>query len=337
MSKKITNIAIVGLGYWGPNLLRNFSQVPECKIIYCCDNNQKALDKFSSQYPNIIFTDDYNSVLSDKKVDAVAIATPVSTHFELAKKALSAGKHVFLEKPMAASVEECEELIKISDKQGLVLMIDHTFLFTSAVRKIKELVSGGELGDIHYFDSERINLGLLQKDINVIWDLAPHDISIIHYLFDGMRPISVMATGAAHINKKVEEIAHIHINFDSGATGIIHVSWLSPVKIRKILIGGSKKMVVYDDIEPSEKVKIYDKGISVNFDEETMQQPIYRSGDIYIPKLKEVEALRLEAEHFVNCILGEEKPLVDGRAGMEVVRILEACDKSLRDGRRVIL
>jgi len=336
MDKKI-NIAIIGLGYWGPNLLRNFSSLSRCDVFYCCDSNQDALDKFLSQYPSTKFTTNYDAILNDRNVRAVAIATPVFTHFELAKKALLAGKHVFLEKPMASSVKECEELVKLAEERDLVLMIDHTFLFTGAIKKIKKLITNGELGDLHYFDSERINLGLLQKDINVIWDLASHDVSIINYLFEELRPVSVMATGGSYINKKFEEIAHIHIDFASGAIGAIHVSWLSPVKIRKILIGGSKKMIIYNDIEPSEKVKIYDKGVSINLEEETSQKPIYRSGDVYIPKIEETEALRSETEHFINCILDDENPLVDGHAGIKVVRILEASDQSLRTGQKIIL
>jgi len=335
--KEKVNIGIVGLGYWGPNLLRNFAQVEGCNVTYACDLKRDVVNKLSMLYPNVTFTTNYKELLDNPVLNAIAIATPVSTHFELARLALEHGKHVFLEKPMASSSNECEELITLARRCNLLLAIDHTFLFTDAVRKIKELVKRGEVGDLYYFDSERVNLGLIQQDINVIWDLAPHDVSIMNYIFKNTKPISVFATGAMHINKKVEELAHITIMFESGAVAHIHVSWLSPVKIRKILIGGSKKMVVYDDIEPFEKVRIYDKGIKIDLSEETPFDPVYRSGDIFIPKLDDTEALKSEAQHFINCIKGKEQLLVDGASGLEVVRILEACDKSIKEGKKINL
>lgn len=237
---------------------------------------------------------------------------------------------------MASSIQECEELIEIAKQNNLILMIDHTFLYTSAVRKIKEIISKDELGDIYYFDSERINLGLIQNDVNVIWDLAPHDISIANYLFKDAEPTSIFCAGNNHINKK-EEMAHITINYSNGIVGHIHCSWLSPIKIRKILIGGSKKMILYNDIDPLEKVKIYDKNISVDINKETPSTPIYRGGDIYIPRLDIYEALRAECEHFLDCIQNAKPPFVDGTAGLEVVKILEACDRSLKEEKKIIL
>jgi len=334
---KTINIGVVGLGYWGPNLLRNFLNTPGCRVKYGCDLRQEALNKLKLQHPTVKFTNRYGDILNGKDVDAVVIATPVSTHFELAKSALLANKHVLLEKPMASSAKECEELIEIAGKRNLILMMDYTFLYTGAIRKIKEIIDSKELGKIIYFDSERINLGLIQDDINVIWDLAPHDISIMNYIFEEIKPISIFAIGTNHINKNFEEMAHITIKFDSGAVGHIHVSWLSPVKIRKILIGGTKKMILYDDVEPSEKVKVYDKEIFLDLAQETPQKPIYRSGDVHTPKLEEMEALKLEVEHFIRCVNKEEVPLVDGRAGLGVVKILEACDKSLKEKKEIIL
>lgn len=331
-TRRDINIGVVGLGYWGPNLIRNFSHIPGCQVKYGCDLKQEALDKMHHRYPYVKFTNNYEDLLKDKNLDAIAIATPVSTHYKLAKLALEYNKHVLLEKPMAFSVRECEDLIKISKRKKLVLLVDHTFLFTGAVRKIKEIIDDKKIGKILYFDSVRINLGLLQPDINVIWDLASHDISIMNYLFNKSKPVSVFATGSGHIHGQFEEMAHITINFDTGLVAHIHVSWLSPVKIRKILIGGDKKMIVYDDLEPSEKVKVYDKGVSVATSEITPFRPVYRSGDVIIPKLDDTEALKIEAEHFLQCIKGREKPLTNGKFGLGVVKILEACDKSIKEG-----
>lgn len=330
-------VAVIGAGYWGPNLVRNFSILEMVHVKYVCDLNQEQLTKIQRNFPFLQTTVNYNDVLEDGEVDAVIIATPVSTHFSLAEKALNAGKHVFVEKPMAYSVAECEHLITLAQQKNLLLAVDHTFLFTGAVQKMKEFITAGELGDVHYFDSERINLGIIQPDVNVIWDLAPHDISIMNYIFEGAKPISVFVTGTSYIVKKHAEMAHITINFDTGVVGHIHVSWISPLKIRKILVGGSKKMVFYNDLEPSEKIKLYDKGVSINQDSVTSFKPLYRAGDVHIPKLDETEALLKEAKNFVDAILGKGKILVDGKAGLEVVRILEACDKSLQKEIKVDL
>lgn len=334
---KQLNIGIIGAGYWGPNLIRNFSSLENCRVKYVCDLDQARLAPLKRQYPDIATTAKSQDLFGDAALDAVVIATPVSTHFKLAEQALKAGKHVLLEKPLAATVRECELLLALAAERKLTLMVDHTFLYTGAVRKIKDLVQAGELGELYYFDSERINLGLIQRDVNVLWDLAPHDIAIMNYVFAGIKPVSVFAVGTKHVTKKVHEMAHLTVGFEQGIVGHIHASWLSPIKIRKILIGGSKKMVFYDDIHPSEKVKIYDKGVTVDFSQETSMAPVYRSGDVYIPRLEEAEALLREARHFLACIRGEEKPLTDGQSGLAVVRILEAADLSLSTGNAVKL
>ncbi len=331
------NIGVIGAGYWGPNLVRNFSSIDGCEVRYVCDLDEGRLAKIQSAYPLVRTTTSYTTLISDPEVHAIAIATPVFTHFELAYAALSAGKHVLLEKPMASTVKECDTLIELARSKGVHLLIDHTFLYTSAVSKIKELVDAGVLGDLYYFDSERINLGLIQPDVNVLWDLAPHDISIMNYLFEGSRPVSVFAAGTQHVTSNAHEMAHLTINYDSGLVGHIHASWLSPVKIRKILIGGSKKMVLYNDMEPSEKIRIYDKSVEVDLSTETPSAPVYRSGDIVIPALENSEALAKEARHFVACVRGSEKPFVDGEQGRDVIRILTACDESLRTGKVVPL
>lgn len=335
--ESIITIGVIGAGYWGPNLIRNFYGNERCVVAWVCDLDRARLARIKKDYPSIACTPDVQDIFTSDAVDAVVVATPVGTHFELAKRALAAGKHVLIEKPLAASAVECEELIRAARERGLVLMVDHTFLYTGAVQKIKALIQEGALGELYYFDSERINLGLIQSDVNVLWDLAPHDISIMLYIFAGMRPVSVWADGSRHVSNTSCDVAHATIQFDTGVVGHIHVSWLAPLKIRKTLIGGSKKMIVYNDIEPSEKVKVYDKGASIDFSSETPMKPIYRSGDVYIPALANEEALQREVNHFIDCVTRGEKPLADGVAGLEVVKILEACDKSLRQGQRIIL
>jgi len=334
--KKEIAIGIVGLGYWGPNLLRNFSRLSDCRVKYACDTDKTALHRHAAAHPQTIFTDSYDTLLSDPEVAAIVIATTVPTHFMLARKALEAGKHVLVEKPMTATFKEAEKLVILAKQKRRLCMVDHTFVYTGAIRKIKELIDSKQLGTIYYFDSERINLGLIQQHQNVLWDLAPHDLSILLYLFPKAKPTSVVATGASFINGKVEEIAHVNIQF-SGLSANINASWLSPLKIRKIIIGGSKKMVLYDDVEPSEKVKVYDKGVSVAVDEVTPFRPLYRSGDVFIPKLDTTEALEQEAKHFIRCIRGEEKPLVSAEDGATVVRMLEACDRSIREKKMITL
>ncbi len=328
-------VGVIGLGYWGPNVVRNFLSTPGVEKVYACDLDETRLKFVKSRFPSIELTNDTEFILKSPEIDAVAIVTPVATHFPLAKKALENGKHVLVEKPMTSSVKEAEELIEISEKKNLVLMVDHTFIFTGAVRKIKELIDAGEIGELYYFDSVRVNLGLFQHDVNVIWDLATHDVSIMNYVVNS-KPVSVSAFGTAHYNG-IEDIAYITVNFDSGTIAHFHVNWLAPVKVRKILIGGTKKMIVYDDTEPSEKVKVYDKGVIATTKEGIHRVLIsYRTGDMYAPKLDETEALNLVCKNFIESIENKQKPITDGVSGLEVVRILEAAEKSIKNEGKLI-
>ena len=336
MEQRTVRVGVVGAGYWGPNLVRNFYGLDNVDVTYVCDLDDAKLAPIRASYPTVKTTQDVTDLYTDPQLDAVVIATPVFAHFPLASEALKHGKHVLLEKPMAPTAEQCQTLIDLAKQNNCLLMVDHTFLYTGAVRKIKSLIDEGELGETYYFDSERINLGLIQPDVNVIWDLAPHDISIMNHIFGDARPVSVYATGTNHVTGKVEEMAHITVKYDSGAVGHIHASWISPIKIRKILVGGSKKMVLYNDMSPDEKIKVYDKSIA-NIGDESVFKPNYRAGDMYAPKLDGTEALKREAQHFVDCIRGTDTPLVDGQAGLDVVRILEACDKSIAEGREISL
>ena len=324
------NLAIIGLGYWGPNILRNFNSLNTCEVKYVVDRRAELFPKFQELYKNVRFVEDYNIALEDDELDAVVIATPVFSHFELAKNALSNGKHVLVEKPMTSTSVQADELISIAEEKGLTLMVDHTFLYTGAVMKVKDLVDSGELGDLKYFDSTRINLGLFQADINVLWDLAPHDISILNFIFKE-KPISVQATGASHTDNGLENIAYLTVNFESGMIAHFNCSWTSPVKVRQTLIGGSKKMALYNDMEPSEKIKVYDFGYEVKTnDEKNKIIADYRTGDILVPKLDSTEALLGVAKDFVNSIQTGTKPKSDAHLGREVVRILEASQESLR-------
>jgi predicted dehydrogenase len=328
-------IAVVGLGYWGPNLVRNFAATDGVEEVGCYDLDPERMSLAKQQYPIVRHFSSYDDILKSD-VDAVAIATPVSTHFSLAKKALESGKHVLLEKPMASTVVECEELIELAAEKNLLLMVDHTFVYTGAVRKIKEIVSQGVVGDVYYFDSVRINLGLFQHDVNVLWDLAPHDLSIMDYVL-GRQPTAVTAVGVEHING-IKDVAYLAVHFDSELMAHFHVNWLAPVKIRRILIGGSKKMIVYDDMEPSEKVKVYDKGVEVTTREgiySTLVQ--YRTGDMFAPRLDTSEALSLLAREFVDAVQSNRSPLTDGQSGLRIVRILEAAERSLKKGHVVQL
>lgn len=331
----MVNIAIVGLGYWGPNLLRNFNANSNCYLKYAVDKKEELLNKFSPLYPNTEFIDNFETVLNDPEVDAIIIATPVWSHFDLAKKALLNNKHVLVEKPMTSTSAEAEELIKISDEKGLTLMVDHTFLYTGAVQKMKSLVESGELGDVNYFDSTRINLGLFQADINVLWDLAPHDISILSYVLQ-QKPVSVQATGISHTKNDLENIAYLTLKFDSDTIAHFNCSWSSPVKIRSILVGGSNKMLVYNDMEPSEKVKIYDHGYNVKTLEKNKILADYRIGDISIPKLVTMEALAGVAEDFISSITNGTEPLSNKHLGHEVVKVLEASNQSLKENGALI-
>jgi predicted dehydrogenase len=332
------HVAVIGYGYWGPNLVRNFQGVENAQIVACCDLSVDRLAQAKAKYPMLRTTTDYDAVLTDSSIDAVAIATPVATHYAFARKALEHGKHVLVEKPIAASVAEAESLVEIADKHRLILMVNHTFIYTGAVRKMKEIVECGELGDLYYFDSVRINLGLIQRDVNVLWDLAPHDIAILDHLVEE-KPTSICANGACHIGNGIENVAYLTVYFDSGLIAHFHNNWLAPVKIRTLLLGGSKKMILYDDIETSEKVKVYDRGIDVSTPEIVHRALInYRLGDMWAPKLDQTEALHLVASEFVNCIETGRRPLTDGMGGLNVVRILEAAEMSIkRRGREVKL
>jgi len=333
---KKVNIGIVGLGYWGPNLVRNFSEVDSCYVAMACDSEKARLKLIKRRYPYIDVTTKYKDLVDAKEIDAIAIATPVVSHYELAKQALENGKHVLVEKPLCANVKEAEGLIKAARSHGKVLMVDHTFLYTGSVRKAKELISKGGLGELYYFDSVRINLGLFRSDVNVIWDLAPHDISIAQYLIEE-DPISVSVLGRDFNNNNIACIAYMTLRYKSGIIAHIHVSWLSPVKIRRIIIGGSRRMIIYDDVEPTEKIRVYDSGIEFDYSQENPLQPTYRLGDIYLPRLDQREALLVEAEHFVDCILNGKKPLTDATFGLAVLKVLEASDTSLREGGREVV
>lgn len=329
-------IGIVGYGYWGINLLRNFMALPNCQVKTVCDARMERLAIAKKNYPGLEITTDYNDLLKDPEITAIVIATPVFLHFELAKKALLANKNVLVEKPLTGSLSEANELVELADKKNLKLAVDHTFLFTGSVQKIKNLIDNNEFGNIQYFDSTRINLGLFQPDVNVIWDLAPHDISILNYLIPE-KPMSVVCTGQSHTKNGIENIAFLTVYYNSDFIAHFNCSWISPVKIRRILIGGDKKMCLYDDVEPTEKLKIYDTGFSeVNEEDKHKMLIDYRIGDIFIPKISQKEALSEMAANFVEAIMFDKTPLVDGKAGLEVVKILEAAQKSINNNGIVV-
>jgi predicted dehydrogenase len=329
-------IAVVGYGYWGPNLVRNFAEAPGAKLVGVCDASRDRLAEARRRYPSVHTAEHYNELLGDPSVDAVAIATPVSTHFDLAIAALRADKHVLVEKPLASNSEQASELIAEAARRNRVLMVDHTFVYTGAVRKIAELVARGELGDIYYYDSVRVNLGLFQHDVNVIWDLAVHDLSIMDFILPG-KPVAVSATGISNIAGQPENVAYITLFFPDNKIAHLHVNWLAPVKVRRTLIGGSERMIVYDDLEPSEKVKIYDKGVTLSAGEEVYELLVsYRSGDMRAPKLDQTEGLQTEARHFIDCIVNGKKPQTDGSSGLRVVRILEAAEASMIDRGKLV-
>ena len=333
---KKTSVGIVGLGYWGPNWLRNFSALEGCTLKVGCDLSKERCAKFSRLYPGTTFTSRYEDLLGDPSLDAIVIATPTNSHFTLAKAALHAGKHVLIEKPMTGTEKEATTLIALAKKKKLRLLVDHTFAYTPAVTRIAEIVRKKELGKLLTFDSVRINLGLIQKDTNVLWDLAIHDLTILSRIADLDDITEVMATGSAHYGTHVED-AHLHLTFGSGLAAHIHASWLSPVKMRKTLIAGTKAMIVYDDAEPSEKLRIYDKGVDRDDTKPDPFFPKYRSGDVVIPALPSTEALSTEARHFLQCIAGNVRPIVSGEDGLRLVRILETADESLRKNRPITL
>jgi predicted dehydrogenase len=324
-------IGVIGYGYWGPNIVRNFSTGNGSQVTMVCDINQQTLKKVKNTYPQVNVTSDIDELIKNKDVDAIAIATPVFTHHDLAKKALEEGKSVFVEKPFTYTVAEAEDLVELAAKKNLKLMVDHTFLYTGAVRKIRQLIDEGILGNLYYFDSVRVNLGLFQHDVNVVWDLAPHDISIMDYVIDD-KPQAVVATGSGHFACGLEDIAYLTFYYDHNIIAHINVNWLSPVKVRTTLIGGQKKMLVWNDLEPDEKIKIYDKGVQVKTKEGKYNLLVdYRSGDMWSPKVEQTEALKLMAEKFVDCVKNGETIVNDGIAGLNNVRMLEAASKSLNN------
>ncbi len=338
MKKKI-HLGVVGCGYWGPNLIRNFRSTNHCVLRTMCDLNEARLQHLGGLYPEIARETSFESLVADPALDAVAIATSVRTHFPMAKKCLQAGKHVLIEKPMAASVAECEELIALADRQGLVLMVGHTFLYSEPVRKIKEIVDHHDIGDLRYISARRLNLGLFQKDINVAWDLAPHDISIILYIMQEL-PHSVNCRGGAHLTPGIEDVACMSLHFSKERSAIIHSSWHDPRKVREMTIVGSKRMIVYDDIAQPEKIKIHDVRVErpPHYDTFAAFHYAYHYGDTYSPYIKQDEPLKAECQHFIDCILEGRQPLTSGRNGLDVVRILEASSISLRqDGAPVSL
>jgi predicted dehydrogenase len=327
----VITVGVIGYGYWGPNLVRNFVETAGACVAWVTDIRPERLPLVTARYPTIRVSTDYRDILNDPTVDAVAIATPVSSHFALGLAALTAGKHVLLEKPMASSSDEATRLIAEAESRALTLMVDHTFVFTPAVQKMRELTRDGQLGDIYYYDSVRINLGLFQHDVNVLWDLAVHDLSIMDFVLDRW-PTAVSATGLAHVPGEPENIAYMTMFFDADLIAHVHVNWLAPVKVRRTLLGGSRRMVMFDDLEASEKIKVYDRGISVNSSQEKKYQMLigYRAGDMWAPQLAIREALQAETAHFVDCIANGKKPITDGAAGLRVVRLLEAATQSMK-------
>jgi predicted dehydrogenase len=330
-SRGSVGIGVVGYGYWGPNLVRNFAAAEDAWVIAICDRDAAKLTDSKRLYPDVVTTTEFTDLLSDVSIDAIAIATPVSTHYELAMAALRAGKHVLVEKPLAQTSEQVHRLIEEAERRRLILMVDHTFLYTPAVQKIRDLTIEGVLGEIYYYNGIRASLGLFQSDVNVIWDLAVHDISIIQFILDEA-PVAVSATGTSHVAGRPENMAHLALFFQNSCIAHVSVNWLSPVKVRQTFIGGSRKMIVYDDVEATEKIKVYDKGITVNGSADAAQQLKigYRAGDMWAPHLPAKEALETEVEHFIDCVRTGASPISNGITGLQVVRILEAASRSIR-------
>lgn len=332
-------IGVIGYGYWGPNLVRNCFEAPGVQVACVSDLRQDRLAMVSSRYPTVRTTRDSHELIQDPSIDAVAIATPVSTHYELALRALQEGKHVLVEKPLASDTDQVQHLMDVAQKRNRVLLVDHTFVYTGAVRKIRELVESGGLGEIYYYDSVRVNLGLFQHDVNVLWDLAVHDLSIMDYVLP-FRPRAVSTTGLSHVPGGTENIAYLTLFFEGSQIAHIHANWLAPVKLRRTLIGASRKMIVYDDIEQSEKIKLYDKGITLNNHQnpEKLYQMLvgYRTGDMLAPQIDGTEALRREIEHFLRCIQQQEEPITGGSAGLRVVEILQAASQSMAQRGRPV-
>jgi predicted dehydrogenase len=331
----LLRVGVIGYGYWGPNIVRNLHGLDSFEVAAVCDKNPGALRRAHRAYPGVRLSTDFNDVILSPDIDAVAVITPVWTHFELAKSALLNGKHVFVEKPFTSTSNQAEELIELAYKNNLKIMVDHTFLFSGAVRKIREVVDNGTLGELYYFDSTRVNLGLFQHDVSVVWDLAPHDLSIMDHIITE-RPEAVVTTGGKHLNRHAD-MAFITIYFPRDIVAHINVNWLSPVKVRTTLIGGKDKMLVWNDLEADEKIKIYDKGVQITNGEGVYDLLVsYRSGDVWAPRVEQTEALKVELEYFADCIVNDRTPLNDGVAGLRVVRLLEAADQSLMDRGRMV-
>jgi predicted dehydrogenase len=322
-------LGVVGYGYWGPRVARNFNSTDQCSVVAICDKNAASLQRAKRDFPQVDATCDIASVLSSPHIDAVAVVTPVWTHFELAEAALKNGKHVFVEKPFTSTSVQAEQLIELAESKNLRIMVDHTFLFTGAVRRIKQMVDEGALGKLYYYDSTRVNLGLFQHDINVLWDLAPHDLSIMDHLINN-EPQCVTASGQAHVND-LEDAAYITVYYSDRLIAHFNVNWLSPVKVRTTLIGGEKKMLVWNDLEADEKIKLYDKGVAVKNGQSVYELLVsYRSGDMWAPKVDQTEALAAETKYFIDCVEKNQRPFNDGCAGLRIVRLLEAAEKSLK-------
>ena len=326
-------VGVIGYGYWGPNIVRNFMESDRSIVKSVSDMRPERLKLAKKRYPGLEVMTEPDGIFSDGEIDAVAVVTPVRTHFDLALRALRSGKHVLVEKPLTEFTAQGEQLVEESQKRKMTLMVDHTFVYTGAVRRIRDLIASGELGDIFYYDSVRVNLGLFQHDVNVIWDLAVHDLSILEYIYP-QKPTAVSATGMSHIEGGTEDVAYLTLFYENQMISHIHVNWLSPVKVRRTLIGGSKKMIVFDDLDPSEKIRIYDKGVTVNRSRDNLEQVYqllidYRSGDMWAPKIDRSEALQVEANHFLDCIENGSIPDTDGNNGLKVVKILEAACKSM--------
>ena len=328
-------IGVVGYGYWGPNVVRNLRSLEGCQVAAVCDRSPAALKRLAQAHPGLPTTTDPAELLTSPQIDAIAVVTPVSAHFELAKAALENGKHVFVEKPFTSTTQQAEELIELAERKRLTIMVDHTFLFTGAVRKIRELLDEGVLGDLYYYDSTRVNLGLFQHDVSVIWDLAPHDLAIMDFLIQ-QKPDAVIATGEAHLNG-LTDVAYLTVYFPGNTIAHINVNWLSPVKIRTTLVGGEKKMLVWNDLEADEKIKVYDKGVQMQNGHGLHELLVsYRAGDMWAPRVEQAEALQVELAYFLDCVTKNQTPLNDGVAGYRVVKLLEAADQSLRERGKAI-
>jgi predicted dehydrogenase len=335
----VIEVAVVGYGYWGPNLVRNFMECERTRVSVCCDTDRERLARARRRFPTVDGVTDFEEVLRRPGVRAVALATPVHTHYDLARRALEAGKHVLVEKPFTTRVEDAEALCALARRQGLVLMVDHVFVYSPAVLKMKELIDSGKLGRLFFIDSVRINLGLFQHDVNVVWDLAAHDLSIVDFLLE-RPPRSLSATGGAHAGQDIEDVAYLNLDYGEGLLANFHVNWLSPVKIRQMIVGGSERSILYNDVDESEKIKVYDRGIDVGDDPDKRHQLLiaYRSGDVWAPRVSGPEPLARLAAHFADCIAEGTRPVTDGETGLRIVRILDAAQRSIKaEGQRVTL